>query len=336
MANRPALGNIFSASEQFIGTTSTDHGLAVYRADIDGLLAIAVLIVVAFHAFPSLLPGGFVGVDIFFVISGYLIGSIILSQLDRGSFSFGDFYARRIKRIFPALLLVLIFCYGVGWFNLIDTEYKELGIQIAAGAAFVANLALWHEAGYFDAVAETKPLLHLWSLGVEEQFYLFWPLVLWGCRKIRINPLVAIVGVGVGSFVLNMATVGRDPTADFYSPFTRFWELMIGCGLAYWHVVSPRGSVRRASACGAVGFALIVAAVVLLRGQDRFPGWEALLPTVGAFLIIAGGTDGWLNRRVLRARPLVWIGLISFPLYLWHWPLPYLCTQSGRVWLGRF
>ena len=292
-----------------------------YRSDIDGLRAIAVLAVVIFHAFPDALPGGFVGVDIFFVISGYLIGSILLVQLSEDRFSFLDFYARRIKRIFPSLLLVLLAAYVFGWFNLIDTEYKELGKHIAAGASFVSNFALWREAGYFDLSAESKPLLHLWSLAVEEQFYVFWPLMLWAFHRRRANPLWAIAGVGLVSFVLNIALSHTDPTADFYSPFTRFWELMIGCGLAYRHIRKQGISSGNTDFSGAAGAFMIVLSLILFRGQQGYPGWEALLPTCGACLLIAAGPDSVINRRILNARLLVWVGLISFPLYLWHWPL---------------
>jgi peptidoglycan/LPS O-acetylase OafA/YrhL len=161
-------------------TTPTPHfSHPKYRPDIDGLRAVAVLSVVAFHAFPAWMKGGFIGVDVFFVISGFLISTIIFENLDRGTFSFAEFYARRIKRIFPALLLVLIASFAFGWFALLADEFKQLGKHIAAGAGFVSNLVLWSEAGYFDNSAETKPLLHLWSLGIEEQFYIIWPFVLW-------------------------------------------------------------------------------------------------------------------------------------------------------------
>jgi peptidoglycan/LPS O-acetylase OafA/YrhL len=175
-----------------------------YRPDIDGLRAVAVLAVVMFHAFPSLLPGGFVGVDIFFVISGYLITNILLSELEVGRFSLASFYARRIRRIFPALLLVLIFCYAIGWFSLFKDEYKQLGKHIVAGAGFVANLTFWNEAGYFDSAADTKPLLHLWSLGVEEQFYIIWPLILGFAFRRRKNLTGLILAGWVGSFCLNV------------------------------------------------------------------------------------------------------------------------------------
>src|SRR5215831_15751110 len=147
-----------------------------YRRDIDGLRAVAVLSVVAFHVFPNWMVGGFIGVDIFFVISGYLISTIIFENLDKDTFSFAQFYERRVKRIFPALILVLVSCFAFGWFILLPDEYKQLGKHTAGGTAFVANFVLWNESGYFDNAAETKPLLHLWSLGVEEQFYIVWPL----------------------------------------------------------------------------------------------------------------------------------------------------------------
>ena len=158
-----------------------------YRRDIDGLRAVAVLAVVAFHAFPNWVKGGFIGVDVFFVISGYLISTIIFESLDKGTFSFSEFYARRIKRIFPALIIVLVACFTFGWFALFPHEYKQLGEHIAAGAGFLSNIVLWKDAGYFDNAADTKPLLHLWSLGIEEQFYIVWPFLLWISWKRKFN-----------------------------------------------------------------------------------------------------------------------------------------------------
>lgn len=160
-----------------------------YRPDIDGLRAVAILFVVGFHAFPNWVHGGFIGVDIFFVISGYLISTIIIGSLERDSFSFVEFYIRRINRIFPALLLVLIACFSFGWYALLADEYKQLGKHIAGGAGFISNFLFWNESGYFDNAAETKPLLHLWSLGIEEQFYLAWPLLLWLVWKNKLNLL---------------------------------------------------------------------------------------------------------------------------------------------------
>lgn len=204
-----------------------------YRPDIDGLRAVAVLSVVAFHAFPAWMKGGFIGVDVFFVISGFLISTIIFENLDRGTFSFADFYARRIKRIFPALLLVLIASFAFGWFLLLADEFKQLSNHIVAGAGFVSNLVLWSEAGYFDNSAETKPLLHLWSLGIEEQFYIVWPFVLWFAWKRKLNLLTLTVIVSLISFGLNLKGIKQDSVATFYSPQTRFWELLSGSILAW-------------------------------------------------------------------------------------------------------
>jgi len=185
-----------------------------YRPDIDGLRAVAVLSVVVFHAFPELMKGGFIGVDIFFVISGFLISTIIFQNLDRGTFSFSEFYARRIRRIFPALLLVLIATYGFGWFALLADEYKQLGKHIVAGAGFVSNLVLWSEAGYFDNSAETKPLLHLWSLGIEEQFYIIWPFILWLGYKCKLRIAILIVALWVISFAINIYYAHHSPVLD--------------------------------------------------------------------------------------------------------------------------
>jgi peptidoglycan/LPS O-acetylase OafA/YrhL len=203
-----------------------------YRPDVDGLRAIAVLSVVGFHAFPEWIRGGFIGVDIFFVISGFLISTIIFNSLHRSSFSFTEFYSRRITRIFPALILVLVFSFILGWHVLLADEFKQLGKQIAGGAAFISNFILWRESGYFDNTAETKPLLHLWSLGIEEQFYFVWPLLLWAAFKFRFNLMAMALSIAGISFLLNVLNITKDPVATFYLPQTRFWELMIGALLS--------------------------------------------------------------------------------------------------------
>ena len=204
-----------------------------HRADIDGLRAIAVLSVIGYHASPRWVVGGFIGVDIFFVISGFLISTIIFENLQRDSFSFIEFYSRRIRRIFPAFIIVLATCFAVGWFLLFPDEYKQLGKHIAGGAGFISNFILWKESGYFDDAADTKPLLHLWSLGIEEQFYIVWPLLLWAAWKRNINWLTITVVIAVISFVLNIIIGKSDSVADFYAPQTRFWELSVGSLLAY-------------------------------------------------------------------------------------------------------
>ena len=295
-----------------------------YRPDIDGLRAIAVLSVIGFHAFPEWIKGGFIGVDIFFVISGYLISTIIIENLKNDSFSFVDFYSRRIRRIFPALLLVLIASYAVGWFTLLAEEYAQLGKHIAAGAGFVSNLVLWNESGYFDAASDTKPLLHLWSLGVEEQFYVIWPLLMWITWKRKLNFLLVIVAVAILSFSANVITISENPIAAFYSPLSRFWELLIGAILAYISVYKQniengwQGKYSNSWAC--FGIVLISIPIVWLDKTSLFPGWWALFPTIGAVLILAS-KDAWINKNILAHKLMVWIGLISYPLYLWHWPV---------------
>ncbi len=278
--------------------------------------------VVGFHAFPSLVPGGFVGVDVFFVISGYLITGIIVEHLDGGSFSFREFYYRRIKRLFPALLTVLAACYAFGWFSLLAPEFEQFGSHVAAGSAFVSNFLSWHEAGYFDNAAETKPLLHLWSLGVEEQFYIFWPLFLWLAWKLRLGFIGIAVAVAVPSFVLNIMYVHHnDSIAAFYSPAARFWELMLGAVLASILTSRLVDRIPFRNSLSILGIASIAISIFVLAHTTNFPGWWALFPTIGTVLIIGAGECTWLNRTTLSHPALVIVGLISYPLYLWHWPL---------------
>lgn len=292
-----------------------------YRPDVDGLRAVAVAAVVLYHAFPTWFVGGFIGVDVFFVISGYLISSIIMGQLERGTFSLADFYARRVRRIFPALTLVLLATLLFGWTVLLHGEFMQVGKHVAAGGSFVANLVLWWESGYFDNAASTKPLLHLWSLGVEEQFYVLWPLILWWLFSRRWHFLLVTAIIFALSMGANVLTIDTNPTAAFYSPLTRFWELMAGGIAAYLHLHrAPWTAGQRAA--GSWGGALLLAAgFALIKPQTLFPGWWAMLPVGGAFLLIMAGPQAPLNRRVLSLRPAVWVGLISYPLYLWHWPL---------------
>ena len=294
-----------------------------YRPDIDGLRAIAVLSVVIYHAFPNTLKAGFMGVDIFFVISGYLISSIIFENLDCGSFSFGQFYGRRIKRIFPALTLVLLSCLVFGWFGLLGDEFKQLGKHMAAGAGFVSNFFLWQESGYFNNAAETKPLLHLWSLAIEEQFYIFWPLIVWVTWKRKTLFLIVFIGLIVASLAYNMHLVRLDPTATFFSPATRIWELLAGVLLAYMRVrpTAWQPSQRQLQIASTLGVLLLAIGFYRIDRGRPYPGTWALLPILGSFCLIFAGPTAWFNRFVLSNRLLVWIGLISFPLYLWHWPI---------------
>ncbi len=292
-----------------------------YRADIDGLRAIAILSVVGFHMFPLWFPGGFIGVDIFFVISGFLISTIIFGSLERNNFSFLDFYIRRIKRIFPALLLILFACLLIGWFILTPAEYKQLGKHIAGGAGFISNFILWGESGYFDTESAKKPLLHLWSLGIEEQFYFFWPLLLAFVWKRKWRFVSVTAAIAVISFAFNIYIIDKDYKAAFYLPTSRFWELMIGSILAYIVLHKPHLNVRYKNVQSILGVALIVLGMTLLNKERAFPGWWALLPVLGSFLLISAGQNAWFNWNILSNRLLVWVGLISYPLYLWHWVL---------------
>jgi len=292
-----------------------------YRPDIDGLRAIAVLAVVAFHAFPGAAPGGFVGVDVFFVISGYLISGIIIAGLREHRFSFTEFYARRIRRIFPALVIVLFACWLCGWFVLFADDYRQLSAHITGGVAFASNFVLWNEAGYFDDAADTKPLLHLWSLGIEEQFYLVWPLLLLVAWRRGVNLLWFTVTLLVASFLYNVWRIRIDVVGTFYSPVTRFWELLVGGTLACLAAAPSQVAANFRQAGAAIGLVLIATAIAVLDSSRLFPGLWAVLPTAGAALILAAGPGTWVNRALLSHPVLVWIGLVSYPLYLWHWPL---------------
>jgi peptidoglycan/LPS O-acetylase OafA/YrhL len=308
-------------------------GHLAYRPDIDGLRAVAILSVLGFHAFPAWVPGGFIGVDIFFVISGYLISGILLSNLRAGRFSLLNFYARRIRRIFPALVFVLLAVAVAGFFILWPGEYSYLGKHIAGSAGFIVNILLWGETGYFDGHTETKPLLHLWSLGVEEQFYIFWPLMLWAVWrwKHRAGALIALAGLA--SFAANIWLINHNAIIDFYSPLSRFWELMAGGALAW---AGHNGILRRpshvlATVLSVLGVLLIVAGDFGFDKDMPFPGWLALLPTGGACFLIASNEESFINRRLLGNRVMIGVGLISYPLYLWHWPLlSYAQILSGE------
>ena len=260
-------------------------------------------------------------------------------------FSFIDFYSRRVRRIFPSLIFCLLTFLVLGWFVLLPDEYSLFGKHTMGASAYVSNLLLWSEAGdYFQTASQTKPLLHLWSLGIEEQFYLIWPLVLFIAYELNFNIFtLALVGA-LASFGFELSSVHDNPTAAFYSPFLRFWELMAGSLLAwlklykgemftgiankvgpYLSAVLLRNSSKSDSVrlCGnilsVIGLVLILTAVFAIDNKD-FPGYKALLPVMGAVLMIAAGKDAFLNRYLLSNRVMVWFGLISYPLYIWHWP----------------
>ena len=310
---------------------------ASYRPDIDGLRALAVISVVLFHAFPNAIPGGFIGVDIFFVISGFLITSIILKGLTNKNFSFLDFYTHRTRRIFPALITVLGCTYVFGYATLLPDELKSLGEHLASGAIFIENLQLQNEIGYFDQAIEVKPLMHLWSLAIEEQFYILYPLFLWVMSALRISPIVSIGSVGIASFTYNILATSQPDAPAYYLPQTRFWELLAGGILAsVQHTnktinshsthpikLSPHRVLTRFSSniTGSAGLALLLASLWIVDSQKPFPGWWALPPVLGTILIILSGPQTFGNRWLLGNRWMVWVGLISYPIYLWHWPI---------------
>lgn len=328
-----------------------------YRPDIDGLRAVAVLLVIGFHAFPAFIPGGYVGVDIFFVISGFLITGLLLKNFCENGFHILHFYERRIRRIFPALFTVLAFSAVAGWFLLTPEQFRSLGSNIAGGAAFASNFVLLQQSGYFDVSAAVKPLLHLWSLGVEEQYYIFWPLALWLAVLRKRSTLALSAALFCASFVFNISKAGTP--AAFYLPFSRAWELMAGGFLAAigsrdlvietWLRLGQFYSFLPARLLTTfsdpdvrswVGLCLIAIPVTVLNRNSQFPGWWALLPTLGSGLIISA-EGAWLNTNVLSTQWVVFIGLISYPLYLWHWPLlsflnivklhPTLLSRFGAV-----
>ena len=300
-----------------------------YRPDVDGLRAVAIAAVVAFHAFPGAVRGGFTGVDVFFVISGYLISHIIWRRLDEGRFSLAWFYGRRALRLFPALALVLVATLVTGRWLLLPDAYETLGKDVASAAAFVSNLVLWHDAGYFTENAALRPLTHLWSLAVEEQFYLVFPLLLLLTRRSWRLTGGVLALLLAGSFAWNVHIAGADPAQAFYLLPSRFWELLLGGVLAY---VQLSGAARRrprlADGASLAGLALLPIAFLGPTSSSVFPGWWALAPTAAAVLLIAAGPSAVVNRRFLAAAPVVLLGKISYPLYLWHFPLLVLRAPS--------
>jgi peptidoglycan/LPS O-acetylase OafA/YrhL len=370
------------------------------RGDIEGLRAVAVISVLINHAFPNVLPGGFVGVDIFFVISGYLIGRHLLQDIQAGRFSILGFYAKRVRRIFPALALVLVAVWGVGWVVLSAPELSTLGQQIVASTFFSNNVLLWFETGYFDVAALDKPLLHLWSLGIEEQFYLLVPAMLWLGSEGSSGSVRWVARIGALSLLATIVLGSSHYAASFYLLHTRFWELAAGvalaqtelrmrapgrlpidnqhstagnakevrvfcaatvfisivvlafseqrweraalirdsglilaiivatlAGLGTWrNKVQPwviQNADRIGKAYSLVGFFLISISVLAI-GSNDWPGAQTLFPVLGTTMVIAATPNAALN-KVLACRPLVFIGGISYPLYLWHWPLIVFC-----------
>jgi peptidoglycan/LPS O-acetylase OafA/YrhL len=302
-----------------------------YRSEIDGLRAIAVLPVVLFHAGIKSFSGGFVGVDIFFVISGYLITSIIRDEIEHGQFSLVRFYERRARRILPALLAVIAFAGVAAYCLFIPDDFAEFGRSVAGTMAFATNILFWNETGYFDSTSELRPLLHTWSLAVEEQFYILLPILLITTSRLSRGRLSACVAaLALTSFAVSAWSVSAHPEAAFYLLHSRAWELLIGSFLALG-VLPPLGERARLSARFG-GLTLIGFSIFTYTAKTPFPGASALLPCIGAALLIhAGGGGNDPIIRLLRSRPMVFVGLISYSLYLWHWPLLVLARYYNVV-----
>jgi peptidoglycan/LPS O-acetylase OafA/YrhL len=295
-----------------------------YRPDIDGLRAIAVCLVIAYHYQLAPIPGGFIGVDVFFVISGYLITGILRREMMTGRFSPWQFYERRFRRIAPPLLVVVASTLAAGWFFLLPPDYESLGRQSAAALVGASNLFFWDTSGYFERSAAMQPLLHTWSLGVEEQFYLVWPLLFTAATRISTPErrqrilAVTISAVVVISFLASAVAVVSDPSAAFYLPMFRAWELALGAALVF--LPRLKGDVT-AQGGALLGLSLIGLASLTITELSPFPGPLALAPCLGAALVIWPKDTRTVVESILSARPVVWIGKLSYSLYLWHWPV---------------
>lgn len=302
-----------------------------YRADIDGLRAVAIASVVLFHL-TDYASGGYVGVDVFFVISGFLITQIIHDEITAGRFSIAVFYERRIRRIFPALFVVLAVTTVVGTIILLPNELAVFGRSLAATTLFVSNIFFLSQASYFDAAEATKPLLHTWSLAVEEQFYLLFPLFLIVIHNVFKSRYLLCTWIFAGlSLLLSVGLVSADPAAAFYLAPARAWELLAGCLIALGAFpASPHRVIRET--LGFAGMGLIVVSVFLYSRGTPFPGLAAVPPAIGAALVIYSGAQrDTLVARLLGVRPVVFLGLVSYSLYLWHWPI----IAFSRLALGR-
>jgi peptidoglycan/LPS O-acetylase OafA/YrhL len=295
-----------------------------YRREVDGLRALAVLPVILFHAGFQTFSGGFVGVDVFFVISGYLITSIIVDERKSGTFTFANFYERRARRILPALFIVMLTCLPFAWFWLLPEDMRSFARSLAAVTVFSSNILFWRQSGYFDASAELTPLLHTWSLAVEEQYYVFFPIFLilvWNMGRRIIFTMLAIIAVA--SLLLAQWASYALPSAAFFLLPTRGWEILIGALAAFYLAEGYRWPLRPlASEVGAcIGFAMLCYSVIEFDQQTPFPSAYTLMPVIGTALIILCATEVTLIGKLLGHRILVGIGLISYSTYLWHQPL---------------
>jgi peptidoglycan/LPS O-acetylase OafA/YrhL len=293
------------------------------RNDIDGLRAVAVLPVVLFHYnFLKLMPGGYVGVDIFFVISGFLITRIIYDGIGDGTYSIADFYYRRVRRIFPALFAMFAFCLVTAFLISFPNDAHDVGNSVLASTFFVSNILFYLSSGYFDQASEINPLLHTWSLSVEEQFYVLFPLVVFAIRKFSDKTRIRILlAMALASFIASSVMLPRDGSAVFYLVQYRAWELLLGSLLALG-AVPPIRKPWVAESLGVLGLAMIIASIMLYSSVTPFPGYSALLPCLGAALIIHSGTAATTTvGRLLSLAPVRFVGLVSYSFYLWHWPI---------------
>ncbi|MBC7427479.1 MAG: acyltransferase [Bacteriovorax sp.] len=310
-----------------LGNKDSKEGSLSYRPDVDGLRAIAVIGVLFFHFFPNKVPGGFIGVDVFFVISGFLISSIIIKSIANNKFSYLNFCIRRVKRIFPALLIILLITLIISFIFLLPTEFEVLMKEVWAGALFSFNLLMSKEVGYFNEAAEKKQLLHLWSLGIEEQFYILWPFILIFTTRLKKYFLLSLYILMIFSFILNLIFIHQYPTMTFYLPFTRFWELMAGgiLGISFVNKKTEHFfgviDLKKRNWLAILGVVIVLLSFKFFKGTYLFPGWIAVIPVIGTLLIIGSGRDTWINQKILSHKFFVSIGLISYPLYLCHWPL---------------
>jgi len=296
-----------------------------YRQEIDGLRAVAVLPVILFHAGIPLFGGGYVGVDVFFVISGYLITSILLHEQSKGAISYPNFVARRARRILPALLSVMLVCAALSWALMTPMELRDFGQSAIATLLFSSNILFWIESGYFAPAAELKPLLHTWSLAIEEQFYLIFPFVMILClKRSRLALTATVVVLTITGLMLSVWWTPKSPTAAFYLAPTRAWAILVGVLCAIYlfrHQEPTRRSNLTDGVLAGLGLLMLAWSIAVFDAFTPYPGYHAILPVIGAALIIVCARAGTTVARLLSLPVLVWTGLLSYSLYLWHQPV---------------